>query len=131
MLIFFDLNISSEIAAREKYQYYFMECLCRFVKIDMNCVLRLRSSSISLNECLTFFIKNLGNKNKSISVLASKFIEQMTHEIWNSDQQILVQNNSKYEDDDVVLSDWHKLEMFKNILEEYQNIIKIQIDFSR
>jgi hypothetical protein len=51
-------------------------------------------------------------------------------EILKSDQEILVQNNSKYSDDAVVPSDWHKLEMFKETLTSCQEVIEQHINIS-
>lgn len=114
-----------------KCQELFMDALCHNVAIDFNGILRLRSSTISLKDCLNFSIKNLRNDNVSVCIVASKFINQVKREILKSDQELLVQNNSKYGDDDVVPSDWHSLELFRETLENCQVIIEEHVDISR
>lgn len=99
--------------------------------IDFSGVLRLRSALISLKDCLEFTIESLKNKNDSVCVTAAKFIRRLVPEILKSDQETLVQNNSKYSDDDIVASDWHKLELFKETLLNCQEIIKEHVDISR
>jgi E3 ubiquitin-protein ligase listerin len=51
-------------------------------------------------------------------------------EIIRADQELLVQNNSKYRDEDVVPSDWHKLDLFKSTLEECHIEIDKNVDIS-
>lgn len=63
--------------------------------------------------------------------MASKFIIQLIPDVLKADQETLVQNNSKYSDDAVVPSDWHKLEMFRATLESYQQKIKNHVDILR
>ncbi len=101
------------------------------MSIDFTGVLRLRSSLISLNDCLEFSIENLKNESISVCMIASKFIKQLVPEILKLDQETLVHNNSKYSDDDVVPSDWHKLEKFRKILVGCQEVVRNHIDLSR
>lgn len=125
------MEIVKNIESFER-QRIFMDILCHHIDIDFGGILKLRSSLISIDDCLKFAADNLKNeRNISVCVVALKFVKQLVPEILKSDQEALLQNNSKYSDDAVVPSDWHKLEVFKETLVKCQEIIQKHVDISR